>query len=928
MRFNFKKISAIAASTLMAGMSLSLAAATAYPAPFISGGTANVAIVYGTGEGVSSLDLVQAGNIQSNLQSKMGTSVGTSSSVSGEAKTLASGSDLLYLLDDLAENVATITKDDLPTVLADGDFVDNDGGSWEYEQTLVMGTSTTNRFSFGNSDNDFDDPALMLELSTSTSTPMYTWTLNFDKATNLTASASEGEEITIFGKTYTIGTATDHDTLILLGGSSAQKVYVGETVTMEVNGNSYDVTLDGLSSATTTQASVTINGETKTFTEGQTKTYVFGSVEIEVYAKTVFRTGDDGSGHIELELGADKLTIENGNAVQYGSDNTDIETTYITITPTPSGSVVGPGFGNVTKIQIAVSAADSDANHVLVGEAFTDPVFGTVRLDFSSVGNGPTFEAEEDTGRTRLDLVSGGSRELQVTMTDSAGTTKTIPFAYNDLMQDDSNDLFVTVEGDNLTDDDYFILNSGDYQHLMKVSKVNIDSITNSDIEIQDVFTGTKYLVENKDFTHGQNVTINSQTYVITNNTVGGSAAGFKIESADAYANTNRAIFPYMELIAGEDFPRVTFINQTNLINDGAGDTLTATANGTGVGSRVYEFPTGTVTFTFTDDCIENAVIGCASNATYLSYTVTPTGGSATSVANISGVAINITGDGAIKANYTTIGIGAGYYTFGLSFANPNIGAWVNLTNVTIDLSLAPQTTDAAAQTDMAQSPIIMFVEDKDKSAGDNRSVILINTTDDGTYSEMNGELLFSDSAHVDSENWDDTKYKGYLTGYGTYAVRDQTDTNIHLARLSYGSNQMYADVYMAEAEATITPGSTGGVGQLGDVLVKDNEVSSVATKNLIVVGGSCINSAAASLVGGAYCGAGWTDATGVGSGQFIIKGYDNPSITSKMALLVAGYDAADTVNAATYLRTKAVDTSKEYLGTSATSATLVTSEA
>ena len=42
---------------------------------------------------------------------------------------------------------------------------------------------------------------------------------------------------------------------------------------------------------------------------------------------------------------------------------------------------------------------------------------------------------------------------------------------------------------------------------------------------------------------------------------------------------------------------------------------------------------------------------------------------------------------------------------------------------------------------------------------------------------------------------------------------------------------------------------------------------------------------------------------------------------------LVAGYDAADTVNAATYLRTQTVDTDKEYLGTSSTSAELVGEE-
>jgi len=45
---------------------------------------------------------IEAGNIQSNLQSKIGSSVGTTSSVSGEAKSLARGSDSLYVLDDFA----------------------------------------------------------------------------------------------------------------------------------------------------------------------------------------------------------------------------------------------------------------------------------------------------------------------------------------------------------------------------------------------------------------------------------------------------------------------------------------------------------------------------------------------------------------------------------------------------------------------------------------------------------------------------------------------------------------------------------------------------------------------------------------------------------------------------------------------------------
>ena len=892
----------------MAGLTLGGAAAAAYPAPFIQGGSANVAIVYGSDAMYS--DIVQAGNIQSNLQSKMGTSVGSSSSVSGEAKSLASGSDLLYLLDDLAENVGTITKNDLPTVLADGSFVDNDGTTWEFEQTLIVGTDPANRLSFGNSDNDFDDPELMLELSTSTGTPMYTWTLNFDKATPLNATASEGEEFTIFGKTYTIGTATDANTLVLLGGSDSTKISVGGTASMTVEGVSYSVTLDGLSSALTTVASITVNGETKTFTEGQTKTYVIDGAEVDVYAKTVFRTGDD-SGHAEIELGSDKLTLEDGNAVQVGSDNTDIDGTLVTIASSTNMHII-------TKIEIDVAATDNDVNHVLVGESFTDPVFGTVKLELNGIGNGPIFEAESDisTVRPSIELSTGGSRELEVTLTDSAGITKTVPFAYNDQLQDDAGNPFVTVEGNNLTDDDYFFLNSGDYQHLMRVTKVNNALTTTSDIEIEDQFTGTKYLLENKDFNAGENVTINSQTYVITNNTAGdGASGGFKIESADAYAGTHRDIFPYLELVAGEDFPRVTFINQTNLINNADGDTITTADNNTLVKGRTYNLPTGTIQFGFADPCIENGV-SCEINDSWLQYQ--------TVVAGTLGSWTNMSGDGvAAGTNTTTLAVGEGYYTFIMTTANADTGAVLTLDSVKIDLGF-----DVVDVVDVALSPVIMFVEDKDKSDADARNVIVFNTTDDGsTYSELNGEVLFSGDAQYDSETWDTTEYKGYLTNYGTYVLRDRTDTNQHLAKLTYGTAQMYADVFFAGVSAVITAGTTGGATQLGDVLVKDSEVSSVATKNLIVVGGSCINAAAATLIGEPACGARFTELTNVGTGEYLLKGYASSSITSELALLVAGYDAADTVNGVTYVKTKGFDTSSAYIGTSGTTATAITTE-
>ena len=125
---------------------------------------------------------------------------------------------------------------------------------------------------------------------------------------------------------------------------------------------------------------------------------------------------------------------------------------------------------------------------------------------------------------------------------------------------------------------------------------------------------------------------------------------------------------------------------------------------------------------------------------------------------------------------------------------------------------------------------------------------------------------------------------------------------------------------------------SSGTVKELGAPFVKDSEVSSVSTKNLIVIGGSCVNTVAAQLLGSSapLCDAAFTAKTGVSAGQFLIQSFASPYSTGKVATLVAGFNAQDTVNAAKYFTTQAVDTTagKTYKGTSATEATLVTTTA
>jgi len=182
-----------------------------------------------------------------------------------------------------------------------------------------------------------------------------------------------------------------------------------------------------------------------------------------------------------------------------------------------------------------------------------------------------------------------------------------------------------------------------------------------------------------------------------------------------------------------------------------------------------------------------------------------------------------------------------------------------------------------------------------------------------------------NDKLHVSTHN---------LTAYD----EDETDDNyIGIVPSDLASKFTYdtsADEYdfeveyfgkEATAEVTLTAGGSVETSS-GVMVVKDSEVSSVSEKNLIVVGGSCINSVAASILGGSLCGSAFTSSTGVGSGQFLIQSVASPLDSGKIAVLVAGYEVADTQAASAYLRTQTVDTSvgKKYKGTSSTNAELV----
>ncbi|MEM4271119.1 MAG: hypothetical protein QXO70_03440, partial [Candidatus Pacearchaeota archaeon] len=144
--------------------------------------------------------------------------------------------------------------------------------------------------------------------------------------------------------------------------------------------------------------------------------------------------------------------------------------------------------------------------------------------------------------------------------------------------------------------------------------------------------------------------------------------------------------------------------------------------------------------------------------------------------------------------------------------------------------------------------------------------------------------------------------YEGYVKSPATTKVVLDKGPDQQTLKVEYHNTEdeeSYVDFFVA------APGVTTG-GAAGVLVVKDSEASSVASKNLVVVGGSCVNTLAAQMLGSSVpmCGEEFTAKTGVGAGQALIKVAASPLNSEKIAMLIAGYEADDTSKAATYVVT------------------------
>lgn len=881
-----KKAATIVGSIALIGSSIGAAAAAAYPAPFVEGGVADVAIVYGAE--AASADIVAAGNIQSDLSTSLASQTASSSSttptVSGEAYALFTSGTKIYIDDALNVARSTVTKSAMPTVLADGTFDSN--SSVDYSQKVIIrGKSTLNFDKHPSSD---DDPTLAINITDSSfnTLSLYNATITFDSMVSLNAPDSVGSKMTLFGKEYTVGASTSATKLYLYESSETVSLSIGgadpKSAVVTVNGNEYTVELDY---SEDTKASIKVtdsdgNSQSKEIDEDDSKKVQGVDVAVDSCNEAA-----DGLQVATITVGADKLLLQDGQRVKVGSDEDEIEGTLV------SGA---SNWGQATRFTICVGAEDDDVNAILPGESFVDPVFGTFKIDLASLTS--------DGDREIIDI-EPSTDTAKVTFTSHTGDTKGINWYNNESntfahLADTSNNTIHVSSNCTVNDSEYVVVGNEDDGYLLEfVSLSNSSSDTDDTVRFKDVFSGETYDVSVTSEGAGTlTLPTGGDLDVIYVDKSSSANDYVQIGYPDATNVSEMIVYPTIETSKGAKFAfyEPLIIDLSNPFSNSGVTNVRLNTGGT-----VYTENLDSIRFPDGDGYTD---VGIS-----FARTDSNNGGEHW---NIDGSVINVTAAG----NSSTVTIGELTYFL----------------NSTADNQTTIHLADMAHNA--IKGPALIIFEEQDD---DDDYEVLIVQMDDNTGSNDKVGVADVESTYQDKTI---TDYKGlesnddldkYIDLWGSMITIDKSASDQYSAEISYPDDQLSANLYVAEESASITGGSssTATATELGSVTVTDTEADSVSSKNLVVVGGSCINSVAAELLGEAACGDDFTALTGIAAGEAIIKSY---SRNSKVALLVAGYNAADTTNAAVYLQNKAVDTTvgEALKVTSATTAEAITEAA
>ena len=322
-----KKIVALTTGVIMLGATVLGATATdlsQYPNPlFIKDGNFNGLIVIGADASTS--DMLGAMDIISALQATTmsGTlQVGTEASVNtiGDVYKVEKSSNALNIGESLRSIKKTLTDEELPIILKDGEVKLKNGKKYHYEQEIELGESTDDLVLQHFSDKDYKDGESTIGIPIEKNSVIFTYTLDFNN--NVPVDKLEDRKITILGTEYDIVRA-DNTSLELMQGVTEDTLEEGAIATYKIDGKEYEIQVLGIYDTQET-VKFKVNGEiTDSLTAGETYETETG-VTIGVKEVLPNEAGESvAKDMVEFYLGASKLILSDGEELEVNDKELD-----------------------------------------------------------------------------------------------------------------------------------------------------------------------------------------------------------------------------------------------------------------------------------------------------------------------------------------------------------------------------------------------------------------------------------------------------------------------------------------------------------------------------------------------------------------------------------------------------------------------------
>jgi hypothetical protein len=776
----------------------------------------------------------------------------------------------LYLGDVIGKAKNTLTSNELPALLASGSLEDEDLKTYEYSQYLSFPTSgavykiTYDQEYVGGG---LKDPVYKITLGTSHPPANFLVKAWVSFNTPLNASKAAGKEINLFGKKFVISAETTSNELVLFGVSQKTEIEIGETKTITVGTTNYNVEMVGISTDGKT-AAIRVNGVPYSVEKG--KSYNIAGASLYVHDVSLFKKKDPTTGKledtakVEISIGTDRYVLKAGEAIKRGPKGNEVEvkgTKVNTLNPQ-----------SLSMLEIYFDGYSEATGYLKAGSDFTVPVF-----EFKVRYEGPASIPSET-----ITISPGGTSYYQLSLTDKFGKSGTITWAYyssstGEILADSNgaSGRIAVVEGTPLKTTGtprfvYTIVNANGFSHMLKLTSLDATTgsgATSADtckVEFQDVLSGTTYKFEGTegDGTDDNGVTrgtlvIDGQSYTVT--CTDGGASGDTVTIT--WSSSGKVVFPTLETKYGAKIALVS--PQTLTDSDISG------SSAFGAGYLTLNLPNG--------HFIDIDVYNGANSAAYR-----VDGGSTNSLTSGTPVLISI---GNIKY-YLSWSSGSGNFVFSLD---------KDQTNPADDLGV----------------PAVLLIEEPRK--GENEGHVAIFPVKYDTGSDARLELGGGPSAStvpiwVDGQPTISTssdKVVHYVTAWGTKVVFDTSGAGT--ATITYPDSQVYHLVAVGENPSWTTAATEAGTyktyAPLSLPVAKlASEVTPAdrANANIVLVGGPCANSLVQALVDAGKLDASMTCAGGNPGpawtpGAAYVKVVEDAFATGKIALVVAGTNAADT---------------------------------